>query len=45
LKAYENGLDLYQDLLKYFEFYHNERFHHSLDYKMPSEVYKIKQAA
>lgn len=45
LKAYENGLDLYKGLSKYFEFYNNERFHQSLDYKTPSEMYKIKQAA
>lgn len=45
LKAYENGLDLYEGLKNYFNFYNNERFHQSLNYKTPAEMYKIKQAA
>lgn len=45
LKAYENGLDLYEGLKKYFEFYNNERYHQSLDYKTPAELYNQKHAA
>lgn len=44
LKAYENGLDLYEGLKKYFKFYNNERFHQSLNYKTPGEMYQLKQA-
>jgi putative transposase len=45
LKAYENGLDLYEGLKKYFIFYNNDRFHQSLNYKTPGEMYELKQAA
>lgn len=45
LKAYENGLDLYEGLKKYFEFYNNERFHQSLDYKTPAEIYHQRAVA
>lgn len=45
LKAYENGLDLYEGLEKYFKFYNNERFHQSLNYKTPQVMYQIKQVA
>lgn len=45
LKAYENGLYLYEGLKKYFEFYNNVRLHQSLDYKTPSEKYQLKQVA
>jgi putative transposase len=45
LKAYKNGLDLYEGLSQYFEFYNEVRFHQSLDYKTPSEIYKLKQVA
>ena len=40
LKAYENGVDLYQGLSKYFSFYNRERLHQSLKYKTPESVYK-----
>jgi putative transposase len=45
LKAYKNGLDLYEGLSQYFEFYNEVRFHQSLDYKTPSEMYRLKQVA
>ncbi|MFC6268272.1 IS3 family transposase [Frigoriflavimonas asaccharolytica] len=45
LKAYENGLDLYEGLKKYFEFYNNERFHQSLHYKTPAEIYHQRAVA
>jgi len=41
LKAYENGVDLYKGLQTYFEFYNNKRFHESLDYKTPNQVYNF----
>ncbi len=39
LKVYENGLDLYAGMKKYFEFYNNERYHESLNYSVPSACY------
>jgi putative transposase len=39
LNVYENGLDLYSGLKKYFEFYNNERFHESLEYEVPKQKY------
>jgi len=39
LNIYENGLDLYLGLEKYFEFYNNERFHESLGYEVPRQKY------
>lgn len=45
LKAYENGLDLYKGLNQYFEFYNTRRFHQSLDYKTPTEIYYQKAVA
>lgn len=39
LRVYENGLDLYEGLKEYFVFYNSERFHQSLNYKTPNEVY------
>lgn len=44
LKVYENGLDLYEGLKNYFKFYNSERFHQSLNYKTPNEIY-YKNAA
>ena len=41
LYAYENGVDLFEGLRKYFEFYNNERFHQSLDYKTPNQMYSL----
>lgn len=41
LKAYENGVHLYDGLKQYFEFYNNKRLHQSLDYKTPNQMYSI----
>lgn len=35
LKVYQNGLDLYQGLKTYVDFYNKERLHQALDYKTP----------
>lgn len=45
LQAYSSTLDLYKGLRNYFEFYNNERFHQSLDYKTPAEMYHKKYVA
>ena len=45
LKSYENGLNLYKGLNQYFEFYNTRRFHQSLDYKTPAEIYYQKAVA
>jgi putative transposase len=39
LKNYENGIELYRSLKRYFDFYNHERPHQSLNYMTPSEVY------
>jgi len=39
LHDYQDGVDAYFALEKYFRFYNEERFHSSLDYQTPSEVY------
>lgn len=39
LYVYENGLNLYEGLQKYFEFYNTERLHQSLDYQTPKQMY------
>jgi putative transposase len=39
LNVYENGIELYTGLKKYFEFYNYERLHQSLDYETPSKTY------
>lgn len=39
LSVYENGLDLYQGLEKYFLFYNTQRLHQSLNYKTPNQIY------
>jgi putative transposase len=44
LSVYENGLDLYQGLEKYFSFYNKERLHQSLNYKTPNEIHQNKAA-
>lgn len=40
LHAFEDGVELYEGLKKYFDFYNKERFHQSLDYKTPESLYK-----
>jgi len=39
LYDYQNGIEVFLGLEKYFHFYNEERPHSSLDYKTPSEVY------
>jgi len=39
LHDYQDGIETYFALDKYFRFYNEERFHSSLDYKTPAEVY------
>ena len=39
LHDYQDGMEAYIALDKYFRFYNKERFHSSLDYQTPSEVY------
>ena len=45
LQAYTSPLSLYNGLKEYFKFYNNERFHQSLDYKTPNEMYYKKHVA
>lgn len=45
LQAYGTTLELYNGLKNYFKFYNNERFHQSLDYKTPSEMYYKQDVA
>ena len=44
LHSYENGLELYHGLHRYFEHYNNERPHQSLGNQKPSEVYHATEA-
>ena len=45
LQAYENAISLYHGLKNYFEFYNEERFHQSLNYQTPKEMYNKKEVA
>jgi len=45
LKNYDTVTELDQGLEKYFHFYNNERFHQSLDYRTPNQVYYDFQRA
>lgn len=36
-----DGLEVYQGLQRYFDWYNSQRFHSSLDYKVPKEVYHM----
>ena len=40
LKGYVTISELHQGLTEYFKFYNTERFHQSLEYKTPDEVYR-----
>ena len=40
LRGYEAVPELQQGLGRYFPFYNEERFHQSLDYRTPAEVYR-----
>jgi putative transposase len=44
LKGYETMADLKLGLRRYFEFYNAERFHASLDYATPNEIYASRFA-
>ena len=44
LHDYQDGVDAYFALDKYFRFYNNERFHSSLDYRTPAEVYYSRES-
>ena len=39
IRSYENVEELKQGLKRYFTFYNTERFHQSLDYRTPEEMY------
>ena len=39
INDYQDGIEAYFALDKYFRFYNEERFHSSLDYKTPAVVY------
>lgn len=39
LRAFEDGVKLYEGLSNYFKFYNNERMHQSLKYKTPASIY------
>jgi len=42
LNEYENIKELKKDIKDYIKFYNYKRFHQSLDYKIPMEVYQDK---
>ena len=42
LNEYSTGLELVVGLARYFDFYNHERFHQSLDYRTPAQVYGAK---
>jgi len=43
LNEYHTGLELVAGLSNYFDFYNHERFHQSLDYRTPAQVYGNNQ--
>jgi putative transposase len=43
LSDYTTGLELVAGLANYFDFYNHQRFHQSLDYRTPAQVYGINQ--
>jgi putative transposase len=45
LQCYSDAISLYKGLKKYFEFYNNERFHQSLDYQTPAQMYRKTEVA
>ena len=40
LHAFEDGIELYNGLKSYFDFYNTERLHQSIKYKTPGSLYK-----
>jgi putative transposase len=45
LNRYETVLELKRGLMNYFHFYNTQRFHQSLDYNVPDEIYQSFQTA
>jgi putative transposase len=45
LQAYGSNLELYKGLKEYFRFYNDQRFHQSLDYQTPSDMYNKIEGA
>jgi putative transposase len=43
LNDYDTGLELVAGLAHYFDFYNHDRFHQSLDYRTPAQVYGNNQ--
>ena len=39
LKAFENGIHLYEEVKQWFSWYDKERYHQALGYKTPEQVY------
>ncbi len=39
LKSYDSMIELHESVSRYFDFYNEERFHQSLDYSTPDEIY------
>ena len=44
LNDYRSGQDAYRGLSRYFEFYNSERFHQSLNYRTPAEMYDFDRS-
>lgn len=40
LHVFEDGVQLYEGLREYFQFYNHERIHQSLDYRTPASIYR-----
>lgn len=43
LKSYESMKELKEGINAFFNFFNTKRFHHSLDYNVPYEMYKCFQ--
>ena len=41
LNAFEDGMQLYEGLNNYFQFYNHDRFHQSLEYNTPASQYRM----
>jgi len=42
LNEYQTGIELAAGLASYFDFYNHDRFHQSLDYQTPAQVYGVE---
>lgn len=40
IRAYEDGVELYNGMVRYFKFYNSDRGHQSHNYKTPQEMYR-----